>query len=327
MPDDELFRLAARGELRRRDNLRGPGPADAPRSEGRAPWPRTSPASGCRRASSRTSRPTRSCSPTSTSRSGRRCSRRRSSSAESIRDEDRSVLEFLDADYTFVNERLARHYGIPGVTGDGFRRVSLAGTPRGGVLTQASVLTVTSNPTRTSPVKRGKWILENILGMPPSPPPSGVEALKEERSAGDLGHAPRSGWSSTGATRPVPRATAGWTRSASAWRTSTPSAAGGPHDGEQPIDAVRDSCPAAERSRVRPSCGPRSGRAGMRSPAASPRRCSPTPWAAASTEPTAAPSTRSSPGWPATDTGSRPWSWPIVESEPFHDLRVPEADR
>ena len=98
---------------------------------------------------------------------------------ESIRDKDRSVLELLDADYTFVNERLARHYGIPGVTGDWFRRVSLTGTPRGGFLTQASVLAATSNPTRTSPVKRGKWILENILGAPPAPPPSGVEALKE----------------------------------------------------------------------------------------------------------------------------------------------------
>ena len=97
------------------------------------------------------------------------------------------MLEFLDADYTFVNERLARHYGIAGVTGDGFRRVSLAGTPRGGVLTQASVLAATSNPTRTSPVKRGKWILENILGAPPSPPPSGVEALKEGKEHGTLG--------------------------------------------------------------------------------------------------------------------------------------------
>ena len=97
------------------------------------------------------------------------------------------MLEFLDADYTFVNERLARHYGIAGVTGDGFRRVSLAGTPRGGVLTQASVLAATSNPTRTSPVKRGKWILENILGAPPSPPPSGVEALKEGRGSGQPG--------------------------------------------------------------------------------------------------------------------------------------------
>jgi len=96
-----------------------------------------------------------------------------------IQDEDRDVREFLDADFTFLNDRLARHYGIPGVTGEQFRRVSLTGTARGGVLTQASVLAATSNPTRTSPVKRGKWILENILGAPPSPPPSGVEALKE----------------------------------------------------------------------------------------------------------------------------------------------------
>jgi Protein of unknown function (DUF1592)/Protein of unknown function (DUF1588)/Protein of unknown function (DUF1587)/Protein of unknown function (DUF1585)/Protein of unknown function (DUF1595) len=98
---------------------------------------------------------------------------------DSVRDKDRGVLEFLDADYTFVNERLARFYGFANVTGDWFRRVSVAGTPRGGVLTQASVLAATSNPNRTSPVKRGKWILENILGAPPSPPPSGVEALKE----------------------------------------------------------------------------------------------------------------------------------------------------
>ena len=106
---------------------------------------------------------------------------------DSIRDKDRSVLDLLDADYTFLNERLARHYGIAGVTGDWFRRVSLAGTSRGGVLTQASVLAATSNPNRTSPVKRGKWILENILGSPPSPPPSGVEALKEETQRGDSG--------------------------------------------------------------------------------------------------------------------------------------------
>ncbi len=106
---------------------------------------------------------------------------------DSIRDQDRGILEFLDADYTFVNERLARHYGIDGVAGDWFRRVSLAGTSRGGVLTQASVLAATSNPNRTSPVKRGKWILENILGTPPSPPPSGVEALKEGKEHGHSG--------------------------------------------------------------------------------------------------------------------------------------------
>lgn len=101
--------------------------------------------------------------------------------------EDRSVLDFLDADYTFVNERLARHYGLPGVQGEGFRQVSLPDRRRGGLLTQASILTLTSNPTRTSPVKRGKWILENILGAPPPPPPPGVLQLMEGEQAELLG--------------------------------------------------------------------------------------------------------------------------------------------
>jgi hypothetical protein len=94
--------------------------------------------------------------------------------------EDRSILDFLDADFTFVNERLAAHYGIAGVKGEKFQRVKLTGEQRGGLLTQASVLTVTSNPTRTSPVKRGKWIMENILGTPPPPPPPNVPELKEK---------------------------------------------------------------------------------------------------------------------------------------------------
>jgi hypothetical protein len=99
--------------------------------------------------------------------------------------EDRSVLDFLNADYTFANDQLARHYGIKGVEGCEFRKVSLAGTPRGGVLTHASVLTITSNPTRTSPVKRGRWLLENMLGAPPLSPPPAVEQLKEaHESAG-----------------------------------------------------------------------------------------------------------------------------------------------
>jgi mono/diheme cytochrome c family protein len=100
---------------------------------------------------------------------------------EAIVKEDRSVLDFLDADFTFVNERLARHYGLPGVKGPEFRRVSLAGTERRGVLTHASILTVTSNPTRTSPVKRGKWILDNILNTPPPPPPPDVPELEEQK--------------------------------------------------------------------------------------------------------------------------------------------------
>ena len=85
--------------------------------------------------------------------------------------EDRSVTELLDADYTFVNERLARHYGIPGVTGSEFRRVSLAGTRRRGLLGHGSILTMTSHANRTSPVLRGKRVLEVLLGSPPPPPP------------------------------------------------------------------------------------------------------------------------------------------------------------
>jgi mono/diheme cytochrome c family protein len=101
--------------------------------------------------------------------------------AEVIR-EDRSILDLLDADFTYVNERLARHYGIKGVVGPEFRRVRLDRPERGGLLTHASVLTVTSNPNRTSPVKRGRWVLEQILGAPPPPPPPEVTALKEERA-------------------------------------------------------------------------------------------------------------------------------------------------
>lgn len=102
---------------------------------------------------------------------------------ESIIKENRSILDLLDADYTFVNERLARLYGIEGVRGEEMRRVTLKDRNRGGVLTHASVLTVTSNPTRTSPVKRGKWVLENILGAPPPAPPANVPELKEDAEA------------------------------------------------------------------------------------------------------------------------------------------------
>lgn len=96
---------------------------------------------------------------------------------------DRSVIDFVGADYTFVNERLAQFYGIAGVTGPDFRRVSAAQARRGGVLTQASILTLTSNPTRTSPVKRGKWVMENIMNTPPSPPPANVPPFQEKSAA------------------------------------------------------------------------------------------------------------------------------------------------
>lgn len=93
--------------------------------------------------------------------------------------DDRSVLEFIDADYTFLNERLARHYGVPGIKGSYFRKVDLKDSPRGGVLSQGAILLVTSYPTRTSPVLRGKWILENILGAPAPPPPPNVPPLPD----------------------------------------------------------------------------------------------------------------------------------------------------
>ena len=99
---------------------------------------------------------------------------------DSVVGEDRSVLDLLQADYTFLNERLARHYGISGVYGSGFRRVDLPpDSLRGGLLGHGSILTVTSYATRTSPVLRGSWILDNLLGMPPPPPPASVPPLEE----------------------------------------------------------------------------------------------------------------------------------------------------
>jgi mono/diheme cytochrome c family protein len=106
---------------------------------------------------------------------------------DSVIREDRSALDLLRADYTFLNERLARHYGIPNVKGNRFRRVVLPpDSHRGGLLGQGSILTVTSYPDRTSPVVRGKWILENLLGTPPPPPIPGVPPLKPPSFAGKV---------------------------------------------------------------------------------------------------------------------------------------------
>ncbi len=97
---------------------------------------------------------------------------------------DRSIRDLIDADFTYVNETLARHYSIPGISGETFQRVTLpAGSQRGGILTMGSVLTVTSVPTRTAPVLRGKWILEQILGTPPPPPPPNVPQIEEGEAA------------------------------------------------------------------------------------------------------------------------------------------------
>ena len=106
---------------------------------------------------------------------------------QSMLREDRNILELLNADYTFLNERLAQHYGIPGVYGDGFRRVQLADENRRGLLGKGSILMVTSRANRTSPVLRGKWVSANLLGAPPPPPPPNVPALNEDgREVGGL---------------------------------------------------------------------------------------------------------------------------------------------
>jgi len=105
---------------------------------------------------------------------------------QSILRENRSVLDLLTADYTFVNERLARHYGIPHVYGPHFRRVKLPDENRRGLLGQGSILTVTSLADRTTVVGRGKWILENVLGAPPPPPPPNVPPLAENKNSGKV---------------------------------------------------------------------------------------------------------------------------------------------
>ena len=105
---------------------------------------------------------------------------------ESMLREDRSVLDLLNANYTFVNERLARHYGIPNIYGSHFRRVTLTDEARRGLLGQGSILTVTSYANRTSPTLRGKWVLENILGTPPPPPPPNVPSLKDRGEDGKI---------------------------------------------------------------------------------------------------------------------------------------------
>jgi hypothetical protein len=100
--------------------------------------------------------------------------------------ENRGVTELLSANYTFLNERLARHYQIPNIYGNRFRKVTLTDPRRGGLLGHGSLLTVTSYPNRTSPVLRGKWLLENIVGAPPPPPPPDVPALPDRGEGGEL---------------------------------------------------------------------------------------------------------------------------------------------
>ena len=130
---------------------------------------------------------------------------------DSVMREDRSVLDLLRANYTFVNERLAKHYGIPECLRQPLpprRRSTMpARRARGGLLRQGSILLVTSYPTRTSPVIRGKWILDNLLGVPPPPPPADVPALEDVKTRDGRLRRCASGWPSIGRTRRARAAT------------------------------------------------------------------------------------------------------------------------
>ena len=179
MPDDELRRLAAEGKLREGDNLEGQvrrmirDPRSRAMVENFADqWLQIRLLN--------TINPDKALFPSFDDSLRSAMMKETELFFESVMRDDRSVLDFIDADYTFLNERLAKHYGIGSVQGEEFRRVTFRdGDRRGGLLTQASVLTATSNATRTSPVKRGRWILEQILGTPPPPPPPNVPELKE----------------------------------------------------------------------------------------------------------------------------------------------------
>jgi mono/diheme cytochrome c family protein len=183
MPDEELYQVAKRGELRKDGNLEAQVRRMLRDPKARAlvdnfggQWLQT------RRLSAMT--PDKKLFPTFDESLRDAMQQETDLFFAAVMREDRSLLEFIDADYTFLNERLARHYGIDGVKGDEFRKVELTGDQpamrhRGGVLTMASVLLLTSNPTRTSPVKRGKYVMENLLGTPPPPPPPDVPELAE----------------------------------------------------------------------------------------------------------------------------------------------------
>ncbi len=178
MPDDELFALAEKGQLRKdldavvRRMLKD-DKARALTENFAGQWLQTR--------SLRSFNPDRNLFPNFDEQLRSAMIREVELFFEAVVKEDRGILDFIDADFTFVNERLARHYGIRDVYGSQFRRVTLKDTPRGGVLTMAAVLATTSNPTRTSPVKRGKWVLENVLNAPPPPPPPGAGELSEEK--------------------------------------------------------------------------------------------------------------------------------------------------
>lgn len=179
MPDDELFSLARKGELRKGDNLSKQVArmlAD-PKSEAMI---KSFSGQWLQLRSLADLSPDTVRFPTWSNKLAQDIGTETEMFFGSIVQENRPIVDLLNADYTFLNDRLARHYEISGVRGGAFRKVTLNDSVRGGILTHASILTVTSNPTRTSPVKRGKWVLENLLGEPPPPPAPDIMELEDQ---------------------------------------------------------------------------------------------------------------------------------------------------
>lgn len=180
MPDAELFSLAVRGELRKGNNLERQiarmmrdGRANEFVSNFAGQW--------LTLRKLRDFSPDEQTFPKWNERTKQLAMNETYNFFRAVMQRNMSVLTLLDADFTYLNEELASFYGVPGVVGPEFRPVSLKGTQRSGILTHASVLAVTSNPTRTSPVKRGKWILDNLLAKPPPPAPPGVPELEDKK--------------------------------------------------------------------------------------------------------------------------------------------------
>ncbi len=185
MPDDELYRLADQGELRKPGVLKAQI-ARMLQDKKAAALTENFAGQWLMLRSVKTATPDTETYPTWDEPLRAAMIRETELFFEHVVRDNRPVTDFLDANYTFVNERLAKHYGIQGVSSSEFRKVALPDARRGGILTMASVLTVTSNPTRTSPVKRGKWVLENLLGTPPPPPAPDVPELEATPLKGTL---------------------------------------------------------------------------------------------------------------------------------------------
>jgi len=179
MPDDELFALAAKGKLRANLDAQVDRMLKSPKSQSlvnnfAGQWLRLRQVNNVS--------PDPNLYPAFDSELRESMLKETQLFFSSIKDEDRDVLDFINANYSFVNGRLAKFYGIDGITGDDFKRVTFPkDSPRGGLITQASVLTLTSYNARTSPVQRGKWVLENLLDAAPPPPPPNVPLLDNEK--------------------------------------------------------------------------------------------------------------------------------------------------